>query len=102
MPASPAPPVRQWFRYFTGVLGLLTSRYALYAAVLLAIVMAVAIIAHVTVVVRQNQIGLENILGGVLLFRLALGRKPGISVSLKSGEGHSALRTKISPTIMTV
>ena len=45
----------QWFRYFTGVLevaagiGLLTSRYAPYAAVLLAIVMAGAIIAHVTV-----------------------------------------------------
>src|SRR5437879_4929766 len=45
----------QWFRYFTGVLevaagiGLLISRYAFYAAVLLAIVMAGAIIAHVTV-----------------------------------------------------
>jgi putative oxidoreductase len=46
----------QWFRYFTGLLevaagiGLLISRYALYAAVLLAIVMLGAIIAHVTVV----------------------------------------------------
>ena len=45
----------QWFRYFTGLLevaagvGLLMSRYAFYAAVLLAIVMAGAIIAHVTV-----------------------------------------------------
>jgi putative oxidoreductase len=45
----------QWFRYFTGVLevaagiGLLISRYAFYAAVLLAIVMVGAIIAHVTV-----------------------------------------------------
>jgi len=45
----------QWFRYFTGVLevaagiGLLISRYAFHAAVLLAIVMAGAIIAHVTV-----------------------------------------------------
>jgi uncharacterized membrane protein YphA (DoxX/SURF4 family) len=45
----------QWFRYFTGLLevvaaiGLLISRYAFYAAVLLAIVMAGAIIAHVTV-----------------------------------------------------
>ena len=47
-----------WFRYFmyfTGVLevaagiGLLISRYAFYAAVLLAIVMAGAFIAHVTV-----------------------------------------------------
>jgi putative oxidoreductase len=45
----------QWFRYFTGLLevaagiGLLISRYAYYAAVLLAIVMVGAIIAHVTV-----------------------------------------------------
>ena len=45
----------QWFRYFTGLLevagaiGLLMSRYALYAAVLLAVVMVGAIIAHVTV-----------------------------------------------------
>jgi uncharacterized membrane protein YphA (DoxX/SURF4 family) len=45
----------QWFRYFTGVLevtagiGLLIFRYAFYAAVLLAIVMVGAIIAHVTV-----------------------------------------------------
>jgi putative oxidoreductase len=45
----------QWFRYFTGFLevlagiGLLISRYAFYAAVLLAIVMIGAIIAHVTV-----------------------------------------------------
>jgi len=45
----------QWFRYFTAVLevagaiGLLMSRYAFYAAVLLAIVMVGAIIAHVTV-----------------------------------------------------
>ncbi len=48
----------QWFRYFmyfTGVLevaagiGLLISRYAFYAAVLVAIVMVGAIIAHVTV-----------------------------------------------------
>ncbi|MCU1263138.1 MAG: DoxX family protein [Bryobacterales bacterium] len=45
----------QWFRYFTGILelaagiGLLTSRYAFYAAVLLAIIMVSAIIAHVTV-----------------------------------------------------
>ena len=47
-----------WFRYFmyfTGVLevaagiGLLISRYAFYAAILLAIVMVGAIIAHVTV-----------------------------------------------------
>jgi putative oxidoreductase len=47
--------VGQWFRYFTGVLevaagiGLLISRYAFYAATLLAIVMVGAIIAHVTV-----------------------------------------------------
>jgi uncharacterized membrane protein YphA (DoxX/SURF4 family) len=47
--------VGQWFRYFTGVLevtagiGLLIPRYAFYAAVLLAIVMVGAIIAHVTV-----------------------------------------------------
>ena len=45
----------QWFRYFTGLLevtagiGLLISRYAFYAAVLLAIVMVGAIIAHITV-----------------------------------------------------
>jgi putative oxidoreductase len=45
----------QWFRYFTGLLevaagiGLLISRYAFYAAVLLAVVMVGAIIAHVTV-----------------------------------------------------
>ena len=48
----------QWFRYFmylTGLLevtagiGLLISRYAFYAAVLLAIVMVGAIIAHLTV-----------------------------------------------------
>jgi uncharacterized membrane protein YphA (DoxX/SURF4 family) len=45
----------QWFRYFTGLLevaaavGLLISRYAFYAAVLLATVMAGAIIAHITV-----------------------------------------------------
>src|SRR5882757_8371084 len=45
----------QWFRYFTGILevaggiGLLLSRYAFYAAVLLAVVMAGAIIAHLTV-----------------------------------------------------
>jgi putative oxidoreductase len=45
----------QWFRYFTGLLevagaiGLLIPRYAIYAAVLLAIVMVGAIIAHVAV-----------------------------------------------------
>ena len=45
----------QWFRYFTGLLevaggiGLLMSRYAFYAAVLLAVVMLGAIIAHVAV-----------------------------------------------------
>ena len=45
----------QWFRYFTGLLevaggiGLLISRYAFYAAVLLATVTVGAIIAHVTV-----------------------------------------------------
>ena len=45
----------QWFRYFTGLLevaggiGLLMSRYAFYAAVLLAIVMVGAIIAEVAV-----------------------------------------------------
>jgi len=45
-----------WFRYFTGVLevaagiGLLISRHAFHAAVSLAIVMAGAFIAHVTVV----------------------------------------------------
>jgi putative oxidoreductase len=45
----------QWFRYFTGLLevaagiGLLISRYAFHAAVVLAIVMAGAFIAHVTV-----------------------------------------------------
>jgi putative oxidoreductase len=45
----------QWFRYFTGLLevgagiGLLLSRYAFYAAVVLAVVMAGAFIAHVTV-----------------------------------------------------
>ena len=47
--------IAQWFRYFTGLLevmagiGLLISRYAFYAAILLAIVMVGAIIAHVTV-----------------------------------------------------
>ena len=45
----------QWFRYFTGLLevaagiGLLISRYAFYAAVLVAVVMVGAIIAHLTV-----------------------------------------------------
>src|SRR6266851_8824441 len=45
----------QWFRYFTGLLevaagiGLLISRYAFYAAFLLAMVMVGAFIAHVTV-----------------------------------------------------
>jgi putative oxidoreductase len=45
----------QWFRYFTGTLevagaiGLLISRYAFYAASLLALVMVGAIIAHITV-----------------------------------------------------
>jgi putative oxidoreductase len=45
----------QWFRYFTGLLevaaaiGLLIPRYAFYAAVLLAVVMVGAIIAHLTV-----------------------------------------------------
>ena len=45
----------QWFRYFTGLLevaagiGLLLSRFAFYAAVVLAVVMAGAFIAHVTV-----------------------------------------------------
>jgi putative oxidoreductase len=45
----------QWFRYFTGLLevvggiGLLISRYAFYAAALLATVTVGAIIAHVTV-----------------------------------------------------
>ena len=45
----------QWFRYFTGLLevvggiGLLISRYAFYAASLLALVMVGAIIAHITV-----------------------------------------------------
>jgi len=45
----------QWFRYFTGMLevagaiGLLISRYAFYAAILLALVMVGAIIAHLTV-----------------------------------------------------
>jgi putative oxidoreductase len=44
----------QWFRYFTGTLevagaiGLLISRYAFYAAILLALVMVGAIIAHST------------------------------------------------------
>ena len=46
----------QWFRYFTGLLevvgaiGLLMSRYAFYAAVLLAMVMVGAIIAEVAVI----------------------------------------------------
>ena len=45
----------QWFRYFTGTLevagaiGLLISRYALYAAILLALVMVGATIANLTV-----------------------------------------------------
>ena len=45
----------QWFRYFTGLLevaagiGLLIPRYVFYAALLLAIVMVGAFIAHVTV-----------------------------------------------------
>ena len=45
----------QWFRYVTGLLevaagiGLLISRYAFYAAALLAMVMVGAFIAHVTV-----------------------------------------------------
>ena len=45
----------QWFRYFTaalevaGAIGLLIPRYAFYAAVLLAIVMVGAIIAHMAV-----------------------------------------------------
>ena len=45
----------QWFRYFTGLLevaggiGLLAFRHAFYAALLLAIVMVGAIIAHLTV-----------------------------------------------------
>ena len=45
----------QWFRYVTGILevaggiGLLFSRYAFYAAMLLATVMTGAIIAHLTV-----------------------------------------------------
>jgi putative oxidoreductase len=45
----------QWFRYLTGLLevaggiGLLMSRYAFYAAVLLAIVMVGAIIAEIAV-----------------------------------------------------
>ena len=45
----------QWFRYFTallevtGAIGLLISRYAFYAAVLLAVVMVGAITAHLTV-----------------------------------------------------
>ena len=45
----------QWFRYFTGLLemvgaiGLLVSRYAFYAAVLLAVIMFGAIVAHLTV-----------------------------------------------------
>jgi putative oxidoreductase len=45
----------QWFRYVTGLLevigalGLLISRYAFYAAALLATIMVGAIIAHVTV-----------------------------------------------------
>jgi putative oxidoreductase len=46
----------QWFRYFTGLLevagglGLLMSRWAFQSAVLLAVVMVGAFIAHVTVV----------------------------------------------------
>jgi putative oxidoreductase len=45
----------QWFRYFTGLLevmgaiGLLIPRYAFYGAALLAMVMAGAIVAHLTV-----------------------------------------------------
>jgi putative oxidoreductase len=45
----------QWFRYFTallevtGAIGLLIPRYAFYAALLLAVVMVGAIIAHVAV-----------------------------------------------------
>ena len=45
----------QWFRYFTGLLevaagiGLLLSRFAFYAALILAVVMVGAFIAHVTV-----------------------------------------------------
>ena len=45
----------QWFRYFTGMLevagaiGLLISRYAFYAAILLALVMVGATIANLTV-----------------------------------------------------
>jgi putative oxidoreductase len=46
----------QWFRYFTGVLevagaiGLLISRYAFYAAILLALVMVGAVVTHLTVI----------------------------------------------------
>jgi hypothetical protein len=53
--------IGQWFRYFTGLLevaggiGLLIPRYAFYAAVLLALVMVGAIIAHVTVGARGVQ-----------------------------------------------
>jgi putative oxidoreductase len=48
--------LRQWFRYLTGLLevagaiGLLISRYAFYAAILLAIVMVGAVITHLTVI----------------------------------------------------
>jgi NAD(P)H-dependent FMN reductase len=50
----------QWFRYFTGLLemvgaiGLLVSRYAFYAAVLLAVTMVGAIVAHVTRWILQH------------------------------------------------
>jgi putative oxidoreductase len=45
----------QWFRYFTGLrevaagIGLLISRYAFYAALLLAVVVVAAFITHLTV-----------------------------------------------------
>src|SRR5579863_6147992 len=53
----------QWFRYFTGLvevagaIGLLMSRYAFYAAVLLAMVLVGAIIAHVTVLGGSQRLG---------------------------------------------
>jgi putative oxidoreductase len=69
----------QWFRYFTGLLevtaaiGLLIPRYAFYAAVLLAMVMVGAIIAHLTVIGGSPAAALTVL---VLTVMIAYLRKP--------------------------
>ena len=74
----------QWFRYFTGLLevvagiGLLVSRYAFHAALLLAIVMVGAVIAHLTVLGGSFAPALSVIASQAFWGRSSCGGLPGM------------------------